>query len=53
MELQHIKPEPLIPYPPSFDEEAALRLSEQQKTLTVITEREDFVKRIEAYCDCV
>lgn len=53
MELQHIKPEPPIPFPPSLDEEAALRLSEQQETLTVILEREDFVKRIEAYCDCV
>lgn len=53
MELQQIKPVAPIPYPPSYDEEAASRLPELQETLNVITEREDFVKRIEAYCDCV
>lgn len=53
MELQQINIEKPIPYPLSLDEEATIKLSEQQDVLAVITEREGFVKHIEAYCDCV
>jgi hypothetical protein len=55
MALQHINVEKSLPHPLSLDEEAAKLLSEQEQVPApiVITEREEFVKHIEAYCDCV
>jgi hypothetical protein len=56
MELQQVSAEKLMLYPPNTIKEASeVTLSENQKKAesVVITEREEFVKRIEAYCDCV
>lgn len=55
MALQHINVEKSLTHPLSLDEEAAKLLSEQEEVPApiVITEREEFVKHIEAYCDCV
>jgi hypothetical protein len=53
MELQQSNIENPIPHSLRLDQEALLSNSQQQETSTVIAEREDFVRRIEAYCDCV
>jgi hypothetical protein len=56
MELQQVRIEKPIPYPPAMMKETAeIVLSESQKKTEpgVIAEREEFVRRIEAYCDCV
>ncbi|CAG1003841.1 hypothetical protein MTYP_03124 [Methylophilaceae bacterium] len=56
MELQHVSIENPIPYPIQAITQTAENLaeesSEESKAL-VITEREEFVRRIEAFCDCV
>ncbi|MDP2247288.1 MAG: hypothetical protein Q8J65_04090 [Nitrosomonadales bacterium] len=55
MELQ-VNIDKLASYPPSLIKEVSeVVLSENQKKYesVVIAEREEFVKRIEAYCDCV
>jgi hypothetical protein len=55
MALQHINIEKSIPLPLNLEEQAAKLVSEQEEVSapTVINEREEFVKHIEAYCDCV
>lgn len=55
MALQHINVEKSMSLPLNLDEETTKLLSEQEEAPApvVITEREEFVKHIEAYCDCV
>lgn len=56
MELQQVSVEKLIPHPlGELKKTAELSAAESQAEAEAAAqvEREDFVKRIEAYCDCV
>lgn len=54
MELQTINSVKPLPYsPPSAEGSEPELAPSATETQVVMAEREDFVKRIEAYCDCV
>lgn len=54
MELQTINSAKPLSYLPPSDEDSEPELAPSTlEAQVVMAEREDFVKRIEAYCDCV